>query len=76
VVKHSDMMLSGRPHLPRDHRLVGSGAPKSRRQIRQPIVMVYENRMETVPSELKALKAVYEPVAHAISTCSGMQRLR
>ena len=62
VVKQSDMMFSGSPHLPSDQRRAGRGAPQIRRQIRQPMVIVYEKRIETVPSELKALKAVYEPV--------------
>jgi hypothetical protein len=29
--------------------------------MRHPIVIAYENRIETVPRELKALKAVWEP---------------
>jgi hypothetical protein len=55
------MTLMGSPARPSDHLLAGSGAPHSRRQMRHPIVIAYEKRIETVPSELKALKAVWEP---------------
>ena len=67
MVTHKEYMFSGKPHLPRDHRL--GGRPNSsdgrvlskRRMIIEAIEMVYENRIETVPRELKALKAVYDP---------------
>jgi hypothetical protein len=55
------MTLMDSPARPSDHLLAGSGAPHSRRQMRHPIVIAYEKRIETVPSELKALKAVWEP---------------
>jgi hypothetical protein len=60
-------MFNGRPHRPRDHLLGGrpylsAGRDLSKRRIIiEEIEMVYENKIETVPSELKALKAVYEP---------------
>jgi hypothetical protein len=58
---HTETILRGNPARPSDRLLAGSGAPQSRRQMRHPIVIVYEKRIETVPRELKALKAVWEP---------------
>lgn len=55
------MQLISNPYRPSDQRRAGNCFPKRRRQIRQAIVMLYEKRMETVPRELKALNAVYEP---------------
>ena len=58
----SAKMLMGSPNFPNDHGRGGKGAPKSRRQIRQPIVMEYENRIESTPSELMAFSATYDPI--------------
>jgi len=54
-------MLMARPNLPNDHLRGGRGAPKRRLWIRQPMVMKYEPRIDTPPSELMALRAVEEP---------------
>ena len=57
----SAAMLMARPNLPSDHRRGGRGGPRSRLQTRQLMVMAYEVRMETPPSELMAFSAVAEP---------------
>jgi hypothetical protein len=56
-----DAMLMYKPNLPRDHRRGGRGRPLSRLHTRQLIVMKYDERIETPPSELMAFRAVEEP---------------
>ena len=54
-------MLIARPYRPRDQRRGGRGAPKSRRQTKQPMVRKYEERIEVPPSEVIAFNASVEP---------------
>jgi hypothetical protein len=57
----SDAILIAMPNLPSDHRRGGRGFHETRLQIRQLIVMKYEERIETPPRELMAFKAVESP---------------
>ena len=57
----SAIILIARPNLPRDHRRGGKGGPLSRLEIRQPIVIKYDVKTETLPRELIAFSAVVEP---------------
>lgn len=61
MMNSSAPTLIGRPHLPRDHLREGRGAPYRRRHTRELMVMKYEAKMETLPQELMALRAVVEP---------------
>jgi hypothetical protein len=54
-------MLMAMPNLPSDHRRGGRGRPETRLQMRQLIVMKYDERIETPPRELIAFSAVEEP---------------
>lgn len=54
-------MLIKMPNLPNDHLRGGRGGPAIRLQMRQLIVMKYDERIETPPRELIAFKAVEEP---------------
>jgi len=56
-----EAMLMERPYLPSDHRRGGRGGPAVRLQMRQLIVMKYDERIDTPPSELIAFRAVDEP---------------
>lgn len=63
----SEPTLIARPNLPSDHLRGGKGAPLSRLQTRQLMVMKYDVRIATPPRELMAFKAVDEPrLMHAI----------
>lgn len=55
------MLIMAMPNLPSDHRRGGKGGPATRLQTRQLIVMKYDERIETPPRELIALRAVEEP---------------
>ena len=56
-----DTMFRSIPYFPRDHLLGGRGSPRSRLTRRQPIVMIYDVVIETLPHELMAFRAVVEP---------------
>lgn len=61
IKKMMEMMFRGMPSLPRDHLRGGSASPRNRLASTHPMVMMYEVRMETLPHELMALRAVDEP---------------
>lgn len=54
-------MLMAKPNLPSDHRRDGRGGPATLLQMRQLMVMEYDERIETPPRELMAFRAVEEP---------------
>ena len=60
--KQKAVKLIHRPHFPRDQRRGGREAPKSRRQMRVPIVTRYDLKMATAPRELIDRKAVVDPM--------------
>jgi hypothetical protein len=56
-----DAMLMYKPYLPSDHRRGGRGRPARRLHTRQLMVMKYDERIATPPSELMAFKATEDP---------------
>ena len=60
-------ILIASPNLPSDHLLGGKGGPQSRLQTKQLMVIKYDVKIATPPSELMAFRAVEEPrLIHAI----------
>jgi hypothetical protein len=53
-----DAMLMAKPYFPSDQRRGGNGGPQSLLQTRLPIVIMYDERIETPPRELIAFIAV------------------
>lgn len=55
-------MLTAIPYRPSDQRRAGSGSPRNRLYIRQPIVRIYDDINDEIVMELIALRATVEPI--------------
>ena len=57
-----EAMLTAIPYRPSDHRRAGSGSPRNRLYIKQPIVKIYDDIKDEIVMELIALRATVEPI--------------